>query len=134
MARAALFGIAAAELVAIVYGVLADPIGLSWGLIVVGLAGGWGIGSAVAAGAWAGRFHLIVPRIRWLAALIAVIAWLEAAAVGYVASQLFYQGPLTPLFERLSLTGYVEYLSSSVVSPSILGLAGMAFMAWRGAR
>jgi hypothetical protein len=134
MARAALFGLAAAEAVAVVYGVLADPIGLSWGLIVVGLVGGWIIGAALARGAWSGVFHLIVPRVRWLAALFAVLAWVEAAVVGYVASQLFYQGPASPLLDRLSIAGFVEYLNSSVFSPSILGLAAMAIAAWRSAR
>ena len=134
MTRAALFGVAGAALVGLVYGVLADPVGLSWGLIVAGLVAGWIIGTVVAQGAWAGRFHLLVPRVRWLAALIAVVAWVWAAIVAYVGSQLFYQGATTPIAERLSASGFVEYLNSFVFSPSILGLAAMAFMAWRTAR
>jgi hypothetical protein len=133
-ARGVAFGLAAAIPVALVYGVLADPFGLSWGLIIVGLVGGWIIGAAVAQGAWGGRFHLIVPRIRWLAALIGVITWIAATAVAYVASQLVYQGATTPLAERLSVGGFVEYLNSTVFSPSILGLAALAFVAWRAAR
>ena len=134
MGRAAIFGLVAGEGVALAYGLLADPVGLSWGLIAAGIAGGWLIGWAVATGAWSGRFHLIVPRVRWLAALIAVIAWIEAVVVGYVASQVFFQGAATPLADRLSLNGFLEYLNSSVFSPSILGLAAMAFLAWRTAR
>jgi hypothetical protein len=134
MVRATIYGVAAAQAVALVSGLLEDPIGLSWGLIVVGLVGGWAVGAAVVAGAFSGRFHLILPRVRWLAALIAVVAWIEAAVVGYVASQLFYQGPATPLLDRLSLSGFIEYLNGSVFSPSIIGLAVMAFMAWRSAR
>jgi hypothetical protein len=132
--RALAFGIAAAIPVALVYGVLADPFGLSWGLIIVGLVGGWIIGTAVAQGAFNGRFHLIVPRVRWLSALIGVTAWIAATAVAYVASQMFYQGATTSLAERLSLSGFVEYLNSTVFSPSILGLAAIAFVAWRAAR
>ena len=120
--------------VALIYGVLSDPFGLSWGLIVVGLVGGGLIGPAVAAGAWGGRFHLVVPRVHWLAVLIVVLAWIAATAFGYVAGQFFYQGAATPLFERLSLSGLIEYLNGSVFSPSLLGLAAMAFTAWRGAR
>jgi hypothetical protein len=133
-ARAAAFGLVAAEAVALVYGVLADPFNLTWGLIAVGAVGGWIIGWAVANGAWSGLFHLIVPRVRWLAVVLAVLAWIEAALVGYVGSQLFYQGPATPLAERLSVAGFFEYLNSAVFSPSIVGLAAMAFLAWRAAR
>jgi hypothetical protein len=133
-ARGLAFGVAAAIPVALVYGVLADPFNLSWGLIVVGLVGGWLIGTAVAQGAWSGRFHLVVPQIRWLSVLIAVFTWIAAGAVAYVGSQLFYQGAATPLGERLSVGGFIEYLNSTVFSPSILGLAAMAFVAWRSAR
>ena len=132
--RAALFGALVAQAVALVYAILAELFDLSWGLIVVGIAGGWLIGWAVLTGAFSGRFHLIVPRVRWLAVLIAVIAWIEAVVLGYVGSQLFYQGAATPVFDRLSLTGLLEYLNSAVFSPSILGLAAMAFVAWRSAR
>jgi hypothetical protein len=130
--RAGLYGLGAGLVVALVYGVVSEPpFDLSWGLIVVGLVGGWIIGSAVAAGAWGGRFHLIVAQVRWLAALLAVIAWLVAMIVGYVASQVFYQAAATPLGDRLSVGGFFDYLNSSVISPSILGLAAMAFVAWR---
>jgi hypothetical protein len=134
MGRAALFGVLVAQGAALAYGILADPVGLSWGLIAAGIVGGWLVARAVKSGAWSGRFHLIVPRVRWLAALIAVVAWIEAVLVGYVGSQIFYQGPQTPLLERLSLNGFLEYLNSSVFSPSILALAAMAFVAWRSAR
>jgi hypothetical protein len=134
MDRAALFGLAASIPVALVYGVLADPFGLSWGLVIVGIVGGFIIGAAVVQGAFNGRFHLIIPRLRWLAAIIGVICWVAAAVVAYVSSQVFYQGAATPLMERLSIGGLVDYLGSTVFSPSILGLAAMAFMAWRGAK
>ena len=120
--------------VALLYGVLADPVGLSWGLIIVGLVAGAVIGAAVARGAWNGRFHLIVPRIRWLAVLVAALTWVAAVAVAYVASQVFYQAATTPLGNRLSLSGFVEYLGGATLSPNVLGLAAMAFTAWRGAR
>jgi hypothetical protein len=134
MPRAALFGLGAAVPVALVYGILADPFGLSWGLIAIGIVGGALIGMAVAQGAWNGRFHLVVPRVRWLSALIAVFAWAAAAVVAYVGSQFFYQAASTPLADRLSFAGFADYFNGTVFSPSILGLAVMAFMAWRGAR
>ena len=134
MSRAALFGLGTAVPVALVYGILADPFGLSWGLLAIGFVGGVLIGMAVVQGAFDGRFHLVVPRVRWLSALIAVIAWIASAAVSYVASQVFYQAASTPLGDRLSLAGFADYFNGTVFSPSILGLALMAFMAWRGAR
>jgi hypothetical protein len=131
---AALFGLGAAVPVALVYGILADPFGLSWGLIAIGIVGGALIGMTVAQGAWSGRFHLVVPRVRWLSAVIAVFAWVAAQAVAYVGSQFFYQAASTPLADRLSFAGFADYFNGTVFSPSILGLAAMAFMAWRGAR
>jgi hypothetical protein len=134
MGQATLFGLAAAVPIALAYGVLADPFGLSWGLIVVGLIGGFVIGASVVQGAFNGRFHLIVPRVRWLAAIVALVCWIGAALVAYVSSQVFYQGAATPFVDRLSVSGLLDYLNGSVFSPSILGLAAMAFMAWRGAK
>ena len=119
MSRAALFGLGTAVPVALVYGILADPFGLSWGLIAIGIVGGALIGMAVAQGAYDGRFHLVVPRLRWLSALIAVVAWVAAAAVSYVASQVFYQAASTPLADRLSLSGFGDYLNGTVFSPSV---------------
>ena len=134
MVRAALFGILAAEGVALAYGAIVELLDLSLGLIVVGAVGGWIIGWAVANGAWSGRFHLIVPRVRWLAVLLAVLSWVEAAIVGYVLSQVLYQAAVTPLLDRLSVSGFLEYLNSSVFSASILGLVAMALLAFRAAR
>ncbi len=72
--------------------------------------------------------------MRWLAAIIAVFAWLGAALVSYLASQILLPAATTPLLDRLSISGFLEDLNGLVFSPSILGLAAMAFMAWRGAR
>ena len=65
---------------------------------------------------------------------MAVVCWIGAALVAYVSSQVFYQGAATPLMDRLSVAGLIDYVNGTVFSPSILGLAAMAFMAWRGAR
>ena len=134
MTQATLFGGAAAVLVAFVYGIFAYPFDISWGLIVVGLIGGVAIGYATVRGAFGGRFHLVVPGVRWLAAIIAVLAWLGASLVSYVASQILLPAATTPLLDRLSVGGLLEDLNGTVFSPSILGLAAMAFMAWRSAR
>lgn len=120
--------------IALAYGLLADPVGLSWGLIIVGLLAGALTGAAVARGAWNGRFHLIVPNVRWLAVLVAVLTWVAAAVVAYAAGQVFYQAATVPLGDRLSISGFFEYLNGVAFSPSLLGLAAMAFTAWRGAR
>jgi hypothetical protein len=132
--RAAAFGLAAAAPVALVYGILADPFGLSWGLIVVGLLGGSVIGMAVAYGAWGTTEHQAHKTLRWMAAAIAMLAWVAASVVAYVGSQIFYLGATTPLADRVSVAGFVDYFGGTLISPSLIGLAAMAFMAWRGAR
>jgi hypothetical protein len=129
-----LYSIAAAVPTALVYGILADPFGLSWGLIVVGLVGGWLIGSAIAYGAWEGQEHSTIPALRWTAAVIALGAWLAASVVAYVGSQFFYQAATTPLMDRISVSGFIDYFQGTLLSPTLLALAAMAFMAWRGAR
>lgn len=120
--------------IALVYGILADPFGLSWGLIVVALIGGAVVGASVAYGAWSGHEHETRRSLRWIAAACALLAWLAASGIGYVGSQIFFQGATTPLADRVSLAGFVEYFGGIVISPTIFGLAAMAFMAWRGAR
>ena len=102
--KGTLFGLLAGALVALVYGVLAEIFDLSLGLVVVGLVGGFLIGAAVVRGAFNGQFHLVVPLIRWLAALIAVVSWLVAVLVGYFFGQLLFEGAVTPLFDRLSVS------------------------------
>jgi hypothetical protein len=119
---------------AVVYGILADPFGLSWGLIVIGLVGGWAIGNAMGYGAWAGAEHAALPSLRWTAVLVAVLAWVASTVIAYVGSQFFYQAATTPLMERISIDGFVDYFQGTLLSPTLLGLAAMAFMAWRGAR
>jgi hypothetical protein len=134
LGRSALFGVIAALGVALAYGVVAEVFDLSLGLIIVGLVGGWVIGWAVAQGAWNGRFHLVVPGVRFTAALIGVLSWIAGTLVGYVCGQIFLPAASTPVLQRLSLAGFGEYMSSAVISPSILGLAALAFVAWRAAK
>jgi len=119
---------------AFVYGILADPFGLSWGLLVVGLVGGWLIGSAMAYGAWEGREHASVRALRWTAAVVALGTWVASSLVAYLGSQFFYQAATTPLMDRISVSGFIDYFQGTLLSPTLLGLAAMAFMAWRGAR
>jgi hypothetical protein len=132
--KSVLFGVVAALGVALVYGVVAEVFDLSLGLIVVGILGGWAIGWAVAQGAWQGRFHLVVPRVRLIAALIGVFSWVAGTLVGYVCGQILLPAASTPVLQRLSVAGFAEYLSSSLISPSILGLAALALVAWRAAK
>lgn len=131
------FGILGAIAVAAVYGFLADPIGLTWGLAAVGFIGGIVIGGAVSKGAWNDRPHIIVRRLQIMAVLFAIAAWIVALFVAYVGSQAFYQQATTALLERLSFAGFSDYfagLFDSIRFIHAAALAAMAFMAWRGAR
>ncbi|MEP7158144.1 MAG: hypothetical protein ABI797_01835, partial [Chloroflexota bacterium] len=57
---------------AVVYGVSAELIGLTWGLAAVGFIGGIVIGGAVTRGAWSGRRHVTVRRLQLTAAIIGI--------------------------------------------------------------
>lgn len=130
-------GILAGLAVAVVYGVLTDPFGLSFGLIAVGFIGGMLIGAAVARGAWNKQPHVADRRLQLLAAVIAGGAWFVGIAVAYFMSQALYQEATTGLLERLSFGGLSEYFAGLYQINALGhagGLAAMAFMAWRGAR
>jgi hypothetical protein len=131
------FGILAAFAVALVYGFLTDPIGLTWGLVAVGVVGGMAIGGAVSKGAWDGQPHLTVRKLQVVAVLIAIAAGIVGLFVAYVGSQAFYQQAATPLLQRLSIGGFSDYFAAVVDAirfDHAAAVAAMAFMAWRGAR
>ena len=132
--RALALGLAAAVPVALVYGLLADPFGLTWGLLVIGIFGGMIVGGSVAYGGWLGAPHVTVRNLRMLAVALAVFAWLLGSVASFVFSQVFYQAASTPLGERLTLASLAEYVPTATDLPKLVTLLAMAVMAWRGAR
>jgi len=130
-------GLLASLSVAVVYGVLADPLGLSWGLIAVGFIGGMFIGAATGRGAWRGRSHPPSRRVQLMAGAFAIGTWFVAISVAYLLGQVFYQQADTALLERVSVDGLAEYFGGLYQAAGIshaAALAALAFMAWRGAR
>lgn len=122
---------------AIAYGLLAYPVGLTFGLIAIGFLGGIVIGGAVTRGAWAGRPHVTVRRLQVTAALIGIGAWMVGLFLSYVMSQALIPQASTGLLERLSFAGFSDYFAAldELLRFSHAGaLAAVAFMAWRGAR
>jgi hypothetical protein len=131
------FGVLASLAVAAVYGVLADPIGLTWGLIAVGFIGGMFIGAATARGAWGRRPHPPSRRVQLMASLLAIAGWFVGIAIAYLLGQLLYEQAGTGLLERVSVDGLAEYFGGLYQAAGIshaAALAATAFMAWRGAR
>lgn len=130
-------GVLTAIAIAVVYGALTYPLGLSWGLVAIGFLGGLLIGSAVSRGAWRGQTHMTDRRLQLLAAAIGGVAWLGGLAVAYLMTQALFPDAATGLLERLSFAGFNEY-ATRLYETNALGhagaLAAMAFMAWRGAR
>jgi hypothetical protein len=121
-ARAVALGVVAALAVALVYGLAAEAIQLTFGLIVVALVGGYVIGQAV--------------KTRRPAVALSIGAWVVGLVVAYVVAQALLPQASTSLGARLSAAGFVDYLSGldvmKVVHP--LALAATALAAWRGAR
>jgi hypothetical protein len=120
--RATALGILVALVVALVYGLAAEAIGLTFGLVVVALVGGYAIGAVVKA--------------QRAAVALSVGAWLLGLIVAYVVSQALLPQASTSVAERVSVGGFVDYLSGldvmKIVHP--LSLVAMALAAWRGAR
>lgn len=130
-------GVLATLAAAIVYGVAADPLGLTWGLIAVGFISGMFIGAATARGAWGRRPHPPSRRVQLMASVLAIGSWFVGIAVAYLLSQVFYQAAATDLLERLSVDGLAEYFGGLYEAAGIShagALAALAFMSWRGAR
>jgi hypothetical protein len=122
---------------AVVYGICAAIINLTWGLAAVGFIGGIVIGGAVTRGAWAGRKHITVRRLQLAAALIGIGSWIVGLFVAFVLSQALIPQPSTGLLERLSLAGFSDYFGGMFEFLRLVhaaALAAVAFMAWRGAR
>ena len=135
-ARGITFGIAAAIGTAVVYSVFAEVLGFTLGLLVIGFVGGWLIGNGMAYGAWSGRDHETIKAFRWTAVALAAIAWVGALVIAFVISQALLPQAATPLSERVTVGGFVDYfLGLDIVRfIHVISLALMASMAWRGAR
>jgi hypothetical protein len=122
---------------AVLYAVAAEVLGLTFGLLAVGFFGGWAIGGAVSYGAWSGQAHVRVRSLQIGAAVIAVLAWLVGLFLAYVVSQALLPSASTSLFERVSLSGFAEYLGGTfdfVRLVHLVSLVAAVYMGWRGAR
>ena len=125
------WGLAAAAGVSLVYGVLDYPVGLTWGLIAVGVVGGWIIGAAVARGAWRREPHLPDRRLRLWAAALGLISWLGGMFVAYVASGLLFPAANTPLTERIT---FGDYIAGTYDIAHGAAAVVMVIVSWRSAR
>ena len=133
--RAVVLGVLAGIVIAVVYGILSEPIEFTFGLLVVGVLGGWLIGNAITYGAWRGKEHETQRSLRWTAVAISVLAWVGALALAFFISQALLPQASTPLVSRLTLSGFLDYFTGIDLSfIHFIALALMAFMAWRGAR
>ncbi len=130
-------GILAALAIALTYGVGAEILGITWGLLIVGLFGGWVVGAAVRWGAWRDEPHAPNRRSQWVGLTLAVVAWVLGLAAAYFISQALIPEASTTLAERLSVDGFVSYfggLFDFLRFVHLTSLALLAFMAWRTAR
>ena len=135
--RAYDYGLIAALAVALAYGLAAELLGLTWGLVAVGFIGGVVIGGAVTRGAWGRRKHITIRRLQIAAAGIAIGSWMLGVFVAYFVSQALIPQATTPLLDRVSFGGFSNYFTGLFEQIRLIhaaSLAGIAFMAWRGAR
>jgi hypothetical protein len=98
---------------------------LHLGLLVVAAFGGWLIGSAV---------KPIGRRARRWAVVLAGVAALLGLVGDYVLSQLLLPAAATPIADRLSLSGFVDYLGGTLDIIAALAIAILVIVAWRSAR
>lgn len=118
-------GLAAAVAVGLAWAGLSVVLDVHLGLLVVAAVGGWIVGAAVARaalGAWP------------IAVASAGLAWLIGAALSYLLSQLLLPQAVTPLAERLSLAGLLDYTTQTFDLVQAVALAILLVEAWRSAR
>jgi len=134
--RAIAFGIVAAGIVLLAYAVLSEPLEITLGLLVVGVVGGWLIGHAISYGAWNNRDHEPYRPLQWFALALVVVAWVGGLVLAFVISQALVPNSSIPLADKLTVSGFFDYLLGLDFVPvvHVVALALMAFMAWRGAR
>lgn len=134
--RALALGIAAAAAVLLAYGVLSEPLEITLGLFVIGVVGGWLIGHSVSYGAWRNRDHDPYRPLQWAALALAAGAWVGALILAFVISQALVPNSSVPLSDKLTVSGFFDYLLGQEFVPvvHVIAFALMAFMAWRGAR
>ena len=121
---------------AVIYGLSAELIGLTFGLPVVALLGGWVIGTVVAYAAWGEGEHPVNRGLRIGAAALAVEGWALGLILAYIVSQALIPQASTALADRLSVSGFLDYLLGLdlVRFIHLISLAVVALMAWRAAR
>jgi len=134
--RGLLYGVLLAIGTALVYAAFAEILGFTLGLLVVGFCGGWLIGNGIAYGTWTAREHTTIKALQWTALALAVLTWIGALLLAFVISQALLPQATTPLGDRLTLGGFVDYFMGLDIERFIhvISLALMALMAWRGAR
>ena len=123
MVRSTARGLLVALGFAVAYGLAAEVLGFTFGLIVVALVGGFVTGAAVK------------PRRR-IGVALAVGAVIVGIVLAYVVSQALLPQASTPFSERVSVSGFTNYFSGLDVMRFVhlLDIALAALTAWRGAR
>ncbi|HWH23792.1 MAG TPA: hypothetical protein VNW68_02745 [Candidatus Limnocylindria bacterium] len=119
--------------VSLVYGLLIYPVGLTWGLIAVAVAGGWLIGKGILRGAWAGGVAQPSRILQALAAALGVLAWLGAFAIAYIVAELLLVSDRS-LLDRLSIIGYWDYIAGTYDLFHAASLGAIAIAGWWSTR
>jgi hypothetical protein len=130
-------GLLAGLAMAVLYAVAAEVFGVTIGLLALGFVGGFLIGDAVTYGAWSGRAHVQVRGLQIGAALIAGVAWVVAVVLAFVLSQVLLPSAATGLLERVSLSGFAEYLGGTFDTTGLFHLCTLfmwSYVSWRKAR
>ena len=123
--RALAFGAIAAIGTGVAWALLSAVFDLHLGLLVVAAFGGWLIGIAV---------KPVSSRARRWAIVLALAASVIGSVGDFVLSQLLLPQASTPLGQRLSISGYLDYLSGTFDIIDVLAIALLVLVAWRSAR
>jgi hypothetical protein len=116
--RAFLIALAVGLLAAVAWATLRSVLDITIGSLVVAALGGWGIGASLRRGG--------LPR--WVAAGLAVVAWITALLLAWLVAMAILPGSTRSLAERLEATPFVDWLAPQ------LGIVEIgALVVWVGA-
>jgi hypothetical protein len=107
---------------------------LQAGMIVVSVAVGWLIGTGVAWGAWGERSHPAERRLRALAVVLGIVAWLAGSFLVYVFEQAVLPEANRSLLERMAALPFWSFSWQLFLPYGPLELLAIAIFAWRAAR
>jgi hypothetical protein len=132
--RGAFFGLLAALGIAVLFAVLVGILDLGVGLLALAAAGGWIIGFATRTGAWPAGIPLPAARVRSLAIVLALVAWVAGYFGAYLVSLLLRPDSSLTFAQRLAQSSFPDWLAPQFSALQVIEILLISGFAWFSSR